>query len=176
MRCIVSVDQQGTEEVDGIAACRQLQSFRESRGTEKVGGIATGWQQKSFRDQRGTEEVGGIAAVWLSESFHEQRLARACERSDGRRELGRCRSSGDSRGKENVAEMRWWTEMLHAWWVWLQKSGSGSRSWTWRGLPLKLRKGGEGDEMELGGEEWGMVKFIYTHTVRIGDAARSGRW
>ncbi|GLT62064.1 hypothetical protein SLA2020_347300, partial [Shorea laevis] len=29
-----------------------------------------------------------------------------CEHSDGRRELERCQTAGDSRGKENVTEMR----------------------------------------------------------------------
>ncbi|GLT69852.1 hypothetical protein SLA2020_419690 [Shorea laevis] len=76
-------------------------------------------------DKRRTEEVGSIDAGWRPESFAEQWLAGACEHSDGHQELENCKTTGDSRGKENVAEMRWWTELLHAWWVWPRKVGSG---------------------------------------------------
>ncbi|GKV50263.1 hypothetical protein SLEP1_g56975 [Rubroshorea leprosula] len=65
-------------------------------------------------DKWGTEDVGGIASGWRPESFAELRPARACEHSDGSRELEECQTTGDSRGKENVAEMRCWTELLHA--------------------------------------------------------------
>ncbi|GKV41846.1 hypothetical protein SLEP1_g49327 [Rubroshorea leprosula] len=66
-------------------------------------------------DKRGTEVVGGIPAGCWPESLAEQRLfARACEHSDGHRELERWQTPGDSGGKENVAEMSWWMELLHA--------------------------------------------------------------
>ncbi|GKV40604.1 hypothetical protein SLEP1_g48224 [Rubroshorea leprosula] len=59
-------------------------------------------------DKQGTEEAGGIpAGCWRESLAEQQRLARPCELSDGRRGLERCQTPEDSRGKENVAEMRW---------------------------------------------------------------------